>query len=166
MNVVDRPIGFVSTERHALKYLESHHLQCLDLAPLACLPLIYLNCGGTKVADLTPLRGIPLPSGHKRHVVSGRFTSAGHASRRFPYAQKIVKGIDILRANKSLKGSAAGRPRPVSFARRVLEEIRHRRIRQARRTTRLAYLDPAFEKWTKDVQALPAESRLRPFARS
>ena len=89
------------------------------------MPLTILNCNGTQVSDLSPLQGMNLTDVH--------FTP-----------KNITKGLDVIRQMKSLKTIGIDAEQTIP-ARRVLEEIRRWRVRQARCPAKLAYLDPAFQ---------------------
>ena len=110
-----------------------------DLSPLRGMPLT--TCGATarKVSDLSPLEGM-------------RLTDVGFTPKN------ITKGLDIIRQMKSLKIiSICGRKR---YPRRVLEEIRRWRVRQACCSRQARLPRPRLPAWVKATQALPAEKQI------
>lgn len=69
------------------------------------MPLIYLDCSKTPVADLSPLEGMPLTwLVFGNTAVSDASPLAGMAlTQVFLTPKNITKGINVLRQMKSLK---------------------------------------------------------------
>jgi Leucine-rich repeat (LRR) protein len=84
-----------------------------DLAPLEGMPLRSLNCSATTVADLAPLKGMHLAYLSCSETQVSDLTPLGgmHLTGVTISVANITKGIDVLRAMKTLRRIGDGNPR-------------------------------------------------------
>ena len=88
-----------------LKYLNCVGTAIADLSPLETLKLTALHCAYTKVCDLSPLKGMLLTEFSCSHTpVSDLSPLHGLNLTAIAFTPKnITKGIDAIRQMKSLK---------------------------------------------------------------
>jgi Leucine-rich repeat (LRR) protein len=129
-----------------LEYLGLMHTGVSDLSPLAGLRLTHLQFGATQVADLTPLMGMPLEylACHSTHV-SDLSPLIGMPLRVLFCDFKQWRDYEIVRSITSLQ--------EIKFE-PVAEFWKNREAAQA-----------AFEAWTKQVAAMPAEKQVKAVAK-
>ncbi len=124
-----------------LRELRCGPSQVSDLAPLKGMPLDALFCYGTNVSDLTPLDGV--------NLTEARFTP-----------QNIAKGMNVIRQMKSLQ--VIGISNEIKFpADDFWKKYDAGEFGKPLAAANLSLDDPAFQKWIKDVAALPAEGQVK-----
>ncbi len=129
-----------SVEGMHLKYLACHNTKVSKLTPLEGMPLTYMSFSDTQVSDLSPLKGMNLT-----HV--------------WITPQNITKGMDVIRQMKSVKVISNSRNQtwsPTEF----WKKYDAGEFGKPAAPAKLAYLDPAFQQWVKETQALPAEKQI------
>ncbi len=130
-----------------LKQLSFFHTGVSDLSPLLGMPLSDLTFHGSPVSDLTPLGGMPLVTLHATHTKVSDLVPLKSCRQltmvRIGSTQVTAAGVaDLLKALPNCKTDWSGVPaKPAS-------------------TNKLAYFDPAFQKWVEDTQKLPAEQQI------
>ena len=132
-----------------------------DLSPLRGMPLARLTCGSTQISDLAPLKGMPLVNlrciGAK---VSDLSPLDGMNLSNFAFTPKnITKGLDVIRQMKSLKTIGVDTVNMFTTT-EFWKKYDAGEFGKPAATTKLAYLDPAFQQWVKATQALPAEKQV------
>jgi hypothetical protein len=87
-----------------LTYLWCDNTQVADLSPLSGMPLTTLICHVTKVADLTPLKGMPLELLNcDRTLISDLSPLAGMKLKKLSFTPKPdLKGLEAIRRMDSL----------------------------------------------------------------
>jgi serine/threonine protein kinase/Leucine-rich repeat (LRR) protein len=167
----------------SLEQFTCGHNDVSDLSPLEGMPLTELTVAGTKVSDLSPLRGMPLahlnfqssPVTDLSPVRGMRLSvlncGGSNVSDLSPIAgmplvtlltvepQKITKGIEVLRQMSSLQtiGTDGNNQWPAA---EFWKKYDAGEFVKPAAPAKLAYLDPAFDKWVKATQALPAEKQV------
>jgi Leucine-rich repeat (LRR) protein len=147
--------------------------QVSDLSPLKGAPLTGITCSGTRVADLSPLRGMQLKNVDCfQSAVSDLSPLEGMPLTRIQLsATRITKGMDKLRRIPSLTTIAISNPEQLpagEFWKRYdagefgnpAPSPQPSPARGEGEKKKLAYLDPAFQKWVADTQKLPADKQL------
>ncbi len=89
-----------------LQELDVKYAAVDDLAPLQDMPLVYLECGSTKISSIRSLEGMPLTYlGIGGTAVQDLTPLKGMDLQRItlPLPVKRLKGLDILRAMESLQ---------------------------------------------------------------
>ncbi len=124
-----------------LKCIGSSKSRLSDLSPLSDLPLSGLWFNGTAVSDASPLRGM--------NLTSIAFTPTN-----------ITTGLDAIRQMKSLKTIGLRGDKDRFPAADFWKKYDAGEFGKPTASANLAYLDPAFQRWMKDVQALPAEKQI------
>jgi Leucine-rich repeat (LRR) protein len=123
-----------------LKYLACHNTKVSKLTPLEGMPLTFMSCNNTQVSDLSPLKEMNLTD-------------------VWITPQNITKGMDVIRQLKSVKviGLSTSQYWPVA---EFWKKYDAGEFGKPAAPAKLAYLDPAFQQWVKDTQALPAEKQV------
>ncbi len=133
-----------------------------DLSPLKGAPLGELICGGTNVADLSPLKGMPLTRlACNSTEVSDLSPLEGMSLNEVYFTPKnIAKGLDAIRRMKNIKTiglDGHNKYSPAEFWKKYdTGEF-------GKPNTTLD--DPAFQKWMRDVVALPADKQVEAVAK-
>ena len=120
--------------------------QVSDLSSLQGMPLTKLGCyNNPKVSDLSPLRGMPLTT---------LLCNATQVSDLSPLQEsKSLKSLDVRLTKVTASGIAA--------LQKALPNCKIEWDDPAKPVAnKLAYLDPAFQQWIKNTQALPAEKQI------
>ena len=135
-----------------------------DLSPLAGLPLAHLACSQSRVSDLSPLAGMPLTELCCDHTLVSDLTplKGMHLALVWFTPTKITDGIDAIRRMKSLKtiglsGEDKDQFSPDEFWKKYDAGELGKPI-----TT---FRDPAFQRWAKEVAALPAQKQVEAVAK-
>jgi serine/threonine protein kinase/Leucine-rich repeat (LRR) protein len=126
-----------------LKQLSFFHTSVSDLSPLTGMALGDLTFHGSPISNLTPLGGMPLVTLHCTHTKVSDLSPLKSCRQltmvRIASTQVTSEGVaDLLKALPDCKTDWSGVPP----------------------TKKLAYLDPAFQKWSEETQKLPAEQQI------
>ncbi len=145
----------------SLATLTCYSTQVADLSPLKGMPLTNLNCARTQAANLSPLTGMPLTSlACNDTAVSDLLPIEGTSLIEIYVTPKnVTKGIEVIRQMKSLKTIGINSTNKFSPA-EFWKKYDAGELGKPAAPAKLAYLDPAFQQWIKDVQALPAEKQI------
>jgi serine/threonine protein kinase/Leucine-rich repeat (LRR) protein len=128
-----------------LTTLYCSNTQVSDLSPLKGMPLATLLCNNTPVSNLSPLHGMPLL------YVEFNSTLVADLSPLHD-----CKRLNTLKIEKTKATFAA-----VAAVQKALPNCKIEWDDPSRTAAkRLAYLDPAFQKWVADTQKLPAEQQI------
>ncbi len=125
-----------------------------DFTPLQGMPLTVLKCGYSAVADLSPLQGAPLTTFDCRNTkVSSLLPLQGMKLKDIHLTPKnIIQGMDVIRQMISLQSigtnGTSGLPVAEFWKKYDAGEF-------GKPLTDIN--SPAFQKWMKDVAALPGE---------
>ncbi len=151
-----------------LMQLTCEETQVFDLSPLAGMPLNRLYCVSTEVSDLSPLRGLPLTQLACNNTKVSDLTplQGMKLTQVFFTPKNISRGIDIIRQMTSIKtigttGEVKKKFPPEEFWKKYDAGEFGKPVAPAK----LAFLDPAFQQWMKDVAALPAEKQVEAVAK-
>jgi len=139
-----------------LNYLDVSNTSVSDLSPLKGMRLTTFNCANTNVADLSVLQGMPLVNvyGLGREVSDLSPLADCRSLTLLRIKQAKVTASEIADLQKTLpnckmewEDAAKSTSAPTTPA--------------ASSTTKLFMHDPAFPKWIKEVQAMPAEEQVQ-----
>jgi serine/threonine protein kinase/Leucine-rich repeat (LRR) protein len=138
-----------------------------DLSPLRGMPLTQLSVSRSKVSDLSPLAGMKLNSLYCfENPISDLSPLAGMPLSRLNINRTQVFDLLPLHECKQLTRLSVSEtkvtPAAVAALQKALPDCKIDWDGPAKTTSskKLAYLDPAFQAWIKDVQALPAEKQV------
>ncbi|MBS0207575.1 MAG: SUMF1/EgtB/PvdO family nonheme iron enzyme [Planctomycetes bacterium] len=126
----------------ALNHLTVPNTQVSNLAPLRGMPLATLGIGSTAVSDLAPLRGMPLQL---------LYCDKTQVADLTPLENTQLTHLRIT----NTKVSAAS----VQALQKALPNCKIEWDGAAKPTKKLAYLDPAFQKWVADTQKLTGDQQ-------
>jgi eukaryotic-like serine/threonine-protein kinase len=161
-----------------LTKLECHHTDVSDLTALAGMPLWYLDVYKTPVADLSPLKGMPLSvvtiaetkvidlSPLKGLPIQFLGVDNSYITDFTPLKDLDLKSLHIF----FKPGMDAGLFRSIT----TLEMINYKPAAEfcqevdayhAAAKKPLAFQTPGFDRWTKEVVALPVDGQLRAVSR-
>jgi serine/threonine-protein kinase len=132
-----------------------------DLSPLAGMKLAQLLCSGTRVSDISALAGMPLAKLHCS-VATDLTPLARMSLTDLQFSPKVItRGLEIVRGMQSLETiSIAGDSRGPMPAAEFWKRYDAGEFGKPEPSKKLAYLDPAFQKWIADTQKLPAEQQI------
>jgi Leucine-rich repeat (LRR) protein len=147
----------------ALTHLYCHNTQVSDLSPLEGMTLTTLGFSDTPVSDLLPLKGLSLTElrcdGTQVSDLSPLTTM--NLTTIFFTPKNITTGLDVIRQMKRLKSIGIGNKASEKFApAEFWKKYDAGEFGKHIEEPKLAYLDPAFQKWVADTQKLPAEQQI------
>ncbi len=142
-----------------------------DLSTIQGMPLTVLSCVNTKVSDLSPLRGMPLTVLYCEGTqVSDLSPLEGvkNLARLSFNPKNITKGLDVIRQMKSLtnvgiSGDKKDQFLPAEFWKKY-DSGEFGKPAIAGQPNQ-PWNTPAFQAWTKEVQAMPADRQIEAVAK-
>ncbi|MBS0211489.1 MAG: protein kinase [Planctomycetes bacterium] len=165
--------GTQVTDLSPLKTLPLNELNCgtsplVDLSPLRGTKIMKLACPNTKIDDLSPLQGMPLVSLHVpncRYIDLSPLAGLPLKSIVCGGRESKVTNISPLASCKELQQvgiyGVKVTPAQVAALQKALPNCKIDWDDPAKATTKkLAYLDPAFQKWVAETQKLPADKQI------
>ena len=130
----------------ALTHLELYGTQVSDLSALKRMQLMDLGLGRTSIVDLSPLQGSPIAELRCEFTNVENLTPLQGCNRleRLSVANTKVSPAQVATLQKALPNCKIEWDDPA----------------KAVPPANLAYLDPAFQQWVKETQALPPEKQI------
>jgi serine/threonine protein kinase/Leucine-rich repeat (LRR) protein len=156
-----------------LTYLACDNSQVADLSPLSGMPLKRLVCHVTKVADLSPLKGMPLEElSCEQSLITDLSPLAGMKLKRLSFTPNPeLKGLQAIRQMDSLVEIGTACDKMISsnrFWKKYDADEFGKPASTAAAPDRKPITninDPAFQQWVKTVAALPAEEQVKAVAK-
>ena len=156
--------------------------QVSDLSPLRGMPLAGLTCSGTRVSDLSPLKGMPLTylNCHATNqvtdllplqgmLITDLVVSGTQVSSLLPLRGMPLVGLNCGGTQVSDLSPLQGMPLTILYVTNT--KVTAAQVAALQKalpnckiewdgSTKLAYLDPAFQAWVAAAQKLPAEKQI------
>jgi serine/threonine protein kinase/Leucine-rich repeat (LRR) protein len=133
-----------------------------DLSPLQGMPLTILNVSQTDVVDLSPVQGMPLTTllCDRTEVSDLSPLRESQLTSLILTPKNITKGMDVIRQMKIVHtiGVFGDTPMPSGEFWKKYDAGEFGKPKPAKSITDIN--DPAFQRWMKDVDALPAEKQV------
>jgi len=147
----------------SLKKLQCNESPVNDLSPLKGMPLTELDCFRNQVSDLSPLSGMPLT---KFYCLWTPVTDLSplqglNLTDIWMSPKNVTNGIEVLRQMKSLKTIAVGLgPNTSLTPDEFWKKYDAGEFGKPAASSKLLMHAPGFQRWLKDVEAMPAEKQL------